>query len=362
MPGNLPPGRIRARPEDFVVDEIPAYAPSGVGEHLFVRFTKTGLTTVDAVRSIARALACDPREAGHAGMKDRWAVTTQTISLHAPRGVRSEDLAAKALALTLDGITVHEATPHGHKIKPGHLGGNRFAIVVRGVPAARVSEVGAALERVQREGVPNAFGPQRFGAAGDNAGRALAWLTGKERGPRDPRVQRFLWSSLQSAAYNGVLAARVADGTWATPVEGDLLKVRSSGGMFVCTDVQTDRARAETGEVSPTGPIIGARMPWPQGAASLLERRVIDETLGPDFDLARTRRLGEGSRRVLRLWVERPSWEILPEDRGNSAACIRVTFVLPKGAYATTVLAAAVALEETRVSSRLAGAGEEEEP
>ena len=93
-----------------------------------------------------------------------------------------------------------------------------------------------------------------------------------------------------------MLDARVEDGTWTTPLEGDLLKLRSSGGLFVCTDVQTDSARAEAGEVSPTGPIVGVRMPWPSGVPCDLERRIVAETLGEDFDLARTRRLGEGSR------------------------------------------------------------------
>src|ERR1700733_6660794 len=99
MPEPLVPGRIKVEPEDFVVEELPAYLPSGTGEHVFVRFTKTDRTTLDAMQAIARALDCDPREAGFAGMKDRRAVTTQTISLHAPRGTRPADLAERARSL-----------------------------------------------------------------------------------------------------------------------------------------------------------------------------------------------------------------------------------------------------------------------
>jgi tRNA pseudouridine13 synthase len=336
-----PRGRLKARPEDFVVEEIPAYAPSGEGEHVFVRFTKTDRTTLDAVRAIARALSCDPREAGFAGMKDRRAVTTQTISLHAPRGIAPGELAARALSLSLPGIVVHEAAPHGHKMKPGHLAGNRFRIVVRDVPAGGLPTATAALERIARDGVPNAFGAQRFGRHGDNAERALAWLRGQERGPRDPRVQRLLWSSLQSTVFNAVLDARVADGTWTTALEGDLLKLRSSGGLFLCSDVQTDRARAATGELSPTGPIVGLKMRQPEGTPGELEQRISGAILGEGFDLSHTRRLGEGSRRVLRLWVQEMRWEVQEEEPGHSAACVRVYFVLPKGAYATTVLGAA---------------------
>jgi tRNA pseudouridine13 synthase len=288
---------------------------------------------------MARALGCNAREAGFAGMKDRRGVTTQTLSLHAPRGVGPADLANRARALSLEGIVVHDATPHGHKMKPGHLAGNRFAIVVRDVPRDRLDDVGRALEKAAAEGVPNAFGAQRFGREQDNASRALAWLRGETDGPRDPRLLRLLWSSLQSAVYNAVLAARVNDGTWATALEGDLLKLRTSGGLFLCADVQTDRARAASGELSPTGPIVGQEMRWPEGAPAELERRIAATTLGEGFDLGRTRRLGEGSRRALRIWVDELRWEALDDDTGHPTACVRVYFVLPKGAYATTVLA-----------------------
>ncbi len=343
----LPRGRLKQRPEDFVVEEIPAYAPSGAGEHVFVRFTKRDTTTLDAVRAFARALDCDPREVGFAGMKDKRAVATQTISLHAPRGVDARTVAARALSLEVDGIVVHEAAPHGNKLKPGHLEGNRFEITVRDVARDRLGEVTAALDRVARIGVPNAFGSQRFGVEGNNARRALAWLRGEDKGPRDPRMRRLLWSSLQSAVFNEVLDARVRDSTWATPVEGDLLKLRTSGGLFVCAAVQTDGERAARGEVSPTGPIIGARMRWPDGAPGELERRIAAAQLGDGFDLASTRRFGEGSRRSLRLWVEDMRWEIVEDDSGHRAASVRVYFVLPKGGYATTVLGAALTVDET---------------
>ncbi len=347
---DLPVALLKERPEDFVVEEIPAYAPSGAGGHVYVRFTKTDRTTLDAVRMIARALSCDPRAAGFAGMKDRRAVTTQTMSLEVPRGIDPVDLVRRAQALSLEGITVHEAALHGNKLKPGHLAGNRFAIVLRNVAADRVAEVTGVLARVGAEGVPNAFGAQRFGASGDNAKRALAWLRGQERPPRDPRIQRLLWSSLQSEVYNAVLARRVGDGSWTTALEGDLLKVRASGGLFVCADVQTDRARAASGEVSATGPIIGARMRWPSGEPEAIERSVASTVLGDDFDLGKTRSLGEGSRRALRLWVEGLRWEVgEPSNRnpvGNASTCIRVYFVLPKGAYATTVLGAAATIQE----------------
>jgi tRNA pseudouridine13 synthase len=344
----LPTGRIKEAPEDFVVEELPAYEPQGVGEHVYVRFTKRDMTTPDAAAALARALSCDVREAGWAGMKDKRAVATQTVSLHPPHGVRAADLAERARAVVLDGITVHAATPHVHKMKPGHLAGNRFTVAVRGLARERIADVTASLERLAREGVPNAFGEQRFGRFGDNAKRAMAWLGEREPAPRDPRVRRMHWSAVQSAIFNAVLSTRVADGTWNTALEGDVLKLRSSGGLFVCTDVQMDRERAATGEVSPTGPIVGCEMRTAGGIPGEMERRIASETLGEGFDLSRTKRLGEGSRRPLRLWVQDLRWDSPVDEPGHDTACMRVYFVLPKGSYATTVLAAAVALEPTR--------------
>src|SRR5262249_26201990 len=126
----LPHASFRSKAEDFVVEELPAYAPSGSGEHLFVNFRKVGLTTVDAVRAIAEVLGVDAREAGLAGMKDKHAVTTQTASFLL---ARAPDAEAKLARAALPGISILAAARHGHKLKPGHLAGNRFAIVLRNV-------------------------------------------------------------------------------------------------------------------------------------------------------------------------------------------------------------------------------------
>jgi tRNA pseudouridine13 synthase len=352
-------GRIKSTPEDFVVEELPLYEPSGEGEHLYIRFTKRGLTTDAAVKSIASALGVGARDVGVAGMKDKVAVTTQTISVPIPPQDRAIEERARALAL--DGITVHEARRHGNKLRTGHLIGNRFAIVVRGVAPEERAQVIASLERIAREGLPNAFGTQRFGRDRDNADRARAWLSGRERGPRDLRMKRLLWSALQSELFNEVLQRRVDAGTWATPLEGDLLKRHASGGLFVCTDVQTDRARALEGELSPTGPMFGVKMREPEGAPRDLERAVLAERLGEGVDLAITKPFGEGSRRTLRLWVEAlkiesPSeGEVDGAQAAEQASSITVRFVLPKGAYATTVLSAAISLRETENGETTSG-------
>ncbi len=378
------PGIIKAKPEDFVVDEIPAYEPSGKGDHVFVRFRKRDMTTDAAVRAIAGALGTSARDAGVAGMKDKRAVTTQTISVFPPRGTTAEELAAKAGALAIAGVEVLDVKRHEHKLKTGHLRGNAFVIRVRGVPADRVEEMLASFSRLAGAGVPNAFGAQRFGRDGDNAERARAILEGKEPAPRDKRLMRLLYSALQSAVFNEVLAERVSRGTWSTALLGDVLKKEDTGGLFVCTDEQ-DATRAARGEVSATGPMFGPKTMQPAGEPLAIEEASLVRWLGDDYARRFAPELGEGTRRPLRLRVaglaarldtaslpdhnrnsvanviDRPKgtvddscWEarrsrafpILPQQREEQRSCV-VEFVLPRGAFATTVLEQVVEITET---------------
>ena len=362
----LPRGRIKCSPEDFVVEELAAYEPSGEGTHLFLKFEKRGLTTDAAVRAITKALGIQMRDVGIAGMKDKVALTTQWVSVPAPP--KAPDLEERAKALVIDNIKVLDAKRHTNKLKTGHLKGNRFDLIVRDVPADAVDAVVATMERIGKEGVPNAFGMQRFGTEGDNAQKAREWLTGKVRAPGDPRLRRFHFSALQSAAFNALLDARIADGTWNQPLLGDLLKKEDTGGMFLCTDVQADKERADRGEVCPTGPIVGARMRWPEGEVKALEERLVAPFL-EGVDLERARSLGEGTRRALRLHVSGCSVAQVMNNEGVPGAnendnreqlrSLRVQFVLPKGAYATTVLANAFDMIDGSRDGKASTAGEE---
>src|SRR5262249_49195436 len=151
---------------------------------------------------------------------------------------------ARALELSWPDLRVIEAVRHRNKLKPGHLRGNRFTVRLRELEASARSEVEASIARIAKEGVPNAFGPQRFGRDGDKGDRALAFVRGEIAPPRDPHQRRLLFSALQARWFNRVLDARIADGTWNVPLEGDLLKKHDTGGMFPCTDAAEDRNRA----------------------------------------------------------------------------------------------------------------------
>jgi tRNA pseudouridine13 synthase len=336
----LPRVEFRSRVEDFIVDEIPLYPASGAGEHLYVTFRKTNLTTEQAVRAIARHLESDPRASGYAGMKDKRAITTQTASFAFPL---AKDAEHALDGFAFDGIEILEAKRHANKLKPGHLLGNRFRIVLRGADDRAVASITAGLGLAAKRGVPNAYGPQRFGRDGSNPERALAWLAGKDRGPRDRREQRLLFSSLQSMMFNEVLDRRVADGTWDTILLGDVAKKRE-GALFVVReqDLSDAVARASRGEISATGPMFGASMTPAEGTVRELEESVLHRYIDPE-KLESTRQWGEGTRRPMRLALDEVQAEATP-----GAGSIALSFVLPKGGYATTVLAAMCHAAESR--------------
>src|SRR5512140_1438706 len=74
-------GVIKETPEDFLVEEMPLYLPCGDGEHTYAVIEKRGVTTLEALRRIARALGVQERDIGYAGMKDAAGVTRQTVSI-----------------------------------------------------------------------------------------------------------------------------------------------------------------------------------------------------------------------------------------------------------------------------------------
>jgi tRNA pseudouridine13 synthase len=337
---NLPSATIRTTPEDFIVDEIPAYPASGKGEHLFITLRKTGRTTIDVVRELARAFSVDQRGAGYAGMKDRHAITTQTISLQVPMAVDFEPILANVV---LNGVEILEAKRHDNKLKPGHLDGNRFQIRLRCSSVDNALFIRAKLEETAKQGAPNFFGPQRFGRDGTNPARALAWLAGTSRGPRDRHEQRLLFSALQSMLFNQVLERRIADGSWTTVLPGDLAKKHDSGGLFLVPlegpDLEDAKARAATLAISATGPMYGTKMRWPEGAVQTLEHEVLVAVVPDPKRLDDFRAYGEGTRRSLRMEVT----EFKAADP-DASGMLAVSFVLPKGGYATTVLSTACQL------------------
>lgn len=317
-------GVIRSSPEDFTVDEIPAYLPSGeAGEHLFLHLRKRGLSTPELARRIARALEIDARDVSWAGLKDRHAVTTQWLSVP----WKAEP---KLQSFSDPDVQLLEAKRHNNKLKNGHLRGNRFSLKIRG--AQNPDAAKAVFEQLIKIGVPNYFGEQRFGAAGDNAEQGKKLILGQRLDKKPDRFTRKLYlSAFQSQLFNQALAKRVLEGTLATALKGDVLRKTDTGGMFVCEDPATDQPRVDRGEVSPAGPIFGPKMPKSAGDVAEYEASILKDAGVTIDDFRRGKDETEGSRRVYRVLLAEPSISI-------EGDVISLAFTLQKGSYATVVL------------------------
>lgn len=315
-------GVLRAEPDDFRVDELLGFEPSGGGEHAFLVLEKTGANTEWVARQLARAAGVAPVAVGFAGLKDRHAVTRQAFTVH---------LAGRAepdwSALAIPGVQVVSATRHSRKLKRGAHRGNRFRIRLREARGDRAA-IEARVAAVAAHGVPNYFGEQRFGRDGGNVALARA-LFGGARLPREQRG--IVLSAARSELFNAVLARRVADGGWDRVLDGDVFMLDGTHSIFGPEPPTEDLVRRVAAfDVHPTGPMWGRGELRSAGAVAALERAVA----GSFADLAQgLEREGlEQERRALRLRAGglAAEWE--------TSDTLVFGFALPSGAFATTVL------------------------
>jgi tRNA pseudouridine13 synthase len=381
-------GSIKCRPADFVVEEIPAYEAAGEGTHIYFTIEKEGVTTPDAIRRIARELGKQTRDIGYAGMKDATAVTRQMLSVEHvdPELVRS---------LSVHQVRVLNVDRHRNKIKLGHLRGNRFILKIREAVDGALSQTESVLDVLSRRGLPNYFGPQRFGARGDNwcLGRAVlrgemdqamsiflggpadddgddvraaraffdegrledaarAW-PGNFREQRracnamarsggnasrgwsaiDKGLRRLFISAFQSHLFNKVVAERI--GALDKIESGDIAYKHANGACFGVEDAEQEQSRCASFEISPTGPLVGHKMMLPTGRTAEVEASILGESgvEASAFGELRGMKLA-GERRPLRIVIDSPEVSNGTDEFGRY---VRLVFALPPGSYATSV-------------------------
>ena len=315
--------RFRVAPEDFIVEEMPAFQASGEGEHLLLEIEKTGMNTAFAAKALAAWAGIAEMGVGYAGMKDRHAVTRQRISLHLPKRV-----APDVASLDVPGLRILSSTWHQRKLPRGALAGNRFTLRLRDVEGDAAA-IEARLCAIAAGGIANYFGEQRFGHGGGNVAQAQRMFAGARVG----REQRSIYlSAARSALFNAVLGARIAAGDWNSGREGEVWMLDGTQSVFG-PETGTDdlRARAAAQDIHPTGPMWGTGELRSSGATRLLE----DDAVAAFADLrAGLEAAGlRQERRALRVRVRDLSWRREADD------ALLLEFALMPGAYATELLA-----------------------
>lgn len=327
----LPPAEIRAVPEDFCVEERLSFEPSGSGPHWLLRVEKRGANTRWVTAQLARLAGVPTADVGYAGLKDRHAVAVQWFSVPCRATTPGYWNAVRTSE-----FKVLEVRGNARKLRHGALAGNRFRIRLRNVTWPREA-LDLKLEALRSHGVPNYFGPQRFGRHGYNLDRVAAWVS-TGTAPRGRAERSFTLSAARSLLFNALLARRVEAGDWSQLAAGDLAILDGSGSHFSVSAVDEElRRRAAALDIHPSGPLWGRGLPASQGQA-LQHELAVSREFAAVADLLSAQNLGQ-ERRALRCAVADLSAE-------RDAGTLTLSFFLSRGQFATAVLREICEFEE----------------
>ncbi len=317
-------GRIRAQVEDFEVEEISSYPPSGTGEHLYLWLEKRSIGPEHLTRMLAQKLGISVRDIGTAGLKDRHAITRQWVSVpvHAEANLKKIDG---------DGLKLLEHARHANKLKPGHLKGNRFRILIREPNIAFKDNVERILNTIREIGMPNYYGPQRFGHDGSTLDLGFRCLAGLQSRRIRPFQYKFALSAVQSLLFNDYLARRMNDGFYRKVLLGDVMTKRETGGLFVVQDQPVEQARFDAGETVMCGPMFGKHTFAAAEDAAEREANVLVMNKVAPNAFEGFGKLMSGTRRHNMIFIKDLQQEWEPEG-------LRLSFSMPSGSYATVLL------------------------
>jgi tRNA pseudouridine13 synthase len=314
---------LKAVAEDFQVEEVLDIPLSGEGEHLWLWVEKRGLNTEEAVRRLSRAARLPQRAISYAGLKDKQALTRQWFSLHLP-GKSDPDLGS----IDDDELRVLRRVRHSRKLQRGAHSANGFILRLTSLVADKAA-LDARLDQIKANGVPNYFGPQRFGFDGSNVATALSFASNREL-PHSRNLRSRTLSAGRSWMFNQVLAERVSLRNWNKAQVGDLLSFTDSRSFFPAGENECLDPRLDTLDLHPTGPLWGQGDSPVTGEISRIEQGVAGRALNLATWLATAGLAHE--RRVLRLPISGLAWHYPAPNT------LQLEFVLPSGCFATSVI------------------------
>ena len=324
-------GVIKAQPSDFLVTEEMPVNPTGAGEHVWLRVRKERQNTEAVAKQIARFCNVAYREVSYSGMKDLFAITEQWFSVRLPISTSLE-----WSGFSMPGVELVEIARHSRKLKRGTHSANRFEILIRDF-AGSIEEVEQRLEQVSMQGVPNYFGPQRFGRQGNNVPQALDVLSGRKKIKNRP-LKGLLISAARSWLYNEILSARIDQNTWCSLQTMEPANLEGTSSTFEAENTKSEAERLTSLDIHPTAPLWGnvesktvsqymVLYDWEkQQVSDYLELMAGLEKMGASYQ-----------RRALRMKVHDLSWDFQAQE-------LRLCFRLNKGGFATSVLREIVSL------------------
>lgn len=322
-------GILKQKPEDFLVEEIPSYLPSGEGEHLYLWVEKRDVSALELMRRMARILGVNRNQIGMAGMKDRQAITRQWISVPASKNIDFDDDHRGDLD---ENIKILAQKRHTNKIKTGHLKGNKFTILVR-EPTGSFETISKSVAILNATGIPNFYGLQRFGIDNQTLEMGRKFVL-REEFIREKRLRRFVMSAVQSAVFNAVLRERMKRLALGRALVGDIFAQLEDEGSKRCTteNLEESTRRVQQKMCIPTGPMPGVKMTRAGGEVGEMEDGALEEFGLSWDDFLGLEKIARGTRRPL---ICRP---LTPIVVNNVDEGFQFVFSLPSGSYATVAL------------------------
>jgi len=312
---------IRRENADFEVTECLGFELQGDGDHEYLWLQKSGINTDWLAKQLARYCGVKPVNVGYAGMKDRHAVTRQWFSVRTSTQIDWQ-------AFDLPGVTLLQHQRHRRKLRRGAHAGNEFRIALRAPEiAAHRTQLEQRLAVIQRDGVPNYFGEQRFGRGGNNLQLARRLFAGH----RLSRSQRGIaLSAARAFLFNEILAQRVSQGTWNRILPGELASLDGSNSIFAVDAVNSEiAARCARHDIHPSGSLWGQGAPRASADVAALEVAVADKH--SEFVAGLVAARVQAASRALWLRVSDLRWSF-------EAGALWLEFRLVRGAFASAVL------------------------
>lgn len=333
---------FKQQPSDFSVNERLDIDFSGTGEHLWLHIQKTKLNTNFVAKLLAQWAGIAVKDVGFSGLKDRHAVTTQWFSIRLPKKTAPtlsfEQFIDEKLAAD-ESIQLLAQHWHHKKLNRGTHQANQFIIILRDIVGNR-ADIDQQLATIQVRGVPNYFGEQRFGQAGNNIDAAIELFThqtiaGKKihRKYDQDKISLYL-SAARSQLFNAVLAKRIELGIWDNPIDGEVMNLAGSNSIFVAQSIdEVLMARLSSGDIHLTAPMWGAGELKSCGKVNALELAVIADN--PLYQQLSNGLIDFGlkqQRRPMRMLPNNLHWQ-WQDDK-----TLVLEFELPAGSFATTII------------------------
>jgi len=302
--------------DDFKVLEKPIKFTDR-GNFIIMKIKKRNLGTWDLLDSLAKGLRVYESELGYAGLKDKNATTTQYISI--PRKY-AKDLKK----FRHPKIEILETFLHSTKLNIGDLISNSFEINLHEVKQEDVFKIEKLLKQINKIGMPNYFGYQRFGFDGDvNLDKARRYIY-EDLIIKDKKISKMLVAQYQSDFFNKWLVQRLKLSNDDFKIlSGDVFRVYKTDKFFTpknLTDVIKDDFKDK--KIVPTG-----LLPGRQAFRSINEARKIEEKFDDTYIQEK------GFRRDAVVY---PTDISVKYDKENMKC--KLKFTLPKASYATVLI------------------------